>query len=102
MSEPIKKSDCEDELNTIINNKIVKQLFSTLPKTKTIRQNIQNINNHILNELGITIKRTQKQYRIDGKKIKETYLSLEQGTIIKGYLERIEKYKNEPQACLIL
>ena len=101
LSEPIQKKDCEDKLNTIINDKIVKQLFSTLPNTKSSRKLIENINNHILNELGVSIQQTRKQYREDGKIKEYKLLSLEQGTIIKGYLERIEKYKNEPQACLI-
>ena len=98
LSQPIKKSEVEDKLNSIINVKKTQQLFSTFPKTQTSRKLIENINNHILNELGITIKQTRKKYREEGK-LKETkILSLEQGDILKGYLERSN---NSNQDCLI-
>ena len=82
LSEPVKKSDVSSKLNDIIQNKKTRQLFSSLSRTKSDRENIKNINNHILNEIGVSIKLTRKQYRLDGKKKEEIYLSLEKGEIL--------------------
>ena len=98
LSQPIKKSEVEDKFNSIINVKKTKQLFSTLPNTQTSRQLIDNINKNILNEIGVSIVQTRKQYREEGKKKEVIYLSLEQGEILKGYLERS---KNSNEDCLI-
>lgn len=98
LKQPMKKSDVENELNSIINIKKTKQLFSTLPNTETSRKLIDNINNHILNEIGCSIVQTSKRYKDEGKRKEFKILSLEQGEILKGYLERS---KNCNQECLI-
>ena len=95
LQEPIKKTDIIDKLNDIIQSKKTKQLFSSLPKTNSHRQTIKNINNHILNEFGVSIIQERKQYRKDGKKIEYINLYIQNGDILQGYIDR------RAEECLI-
>jgi len=75
----------------------VKQLFNTYPKRGGDKKIFENVNNHILSELGFEFISKRKQYRDKTTcKMKETKIyTVGYCKILKDYLERKEKKEEE-------
>lgn len=82
-----------EKFNEYFRDPTIKQLFNTYPKKGGEKKLYENVNHHILNELGFQFISKRKQYRDDTTgKMKETNLyTIGKCKILENYLKRDEE-----------
>ena len=74
----------------------IKKLFINYPKNGGVKNLFNNVNNHILNELGFELKKKRKQYKdkLTGKMKEYNNYTIGTCEILTNYLKRVDN-KNE-------
>jgi hypothetical protein len=99
----LKADELRKNLSEFLKNPYLRNLFKTLPNGNNPKKIFTNVENHILDELGMSFIKTRRRYRDEITKQRKTefFYTLGYGEILKGYFERKqEKEKEEEQQAL--
>ena len=102
-NKELKADELRKNLSEFLKNPYLRNLFKTLPNGNNPREIFNNVDNHILEELGMAFIKTRRRYKDEttGKRKEEYIYNIGYGEILKGYIERKqEKEKEEEKQAL--
>ena len=98
--EYLKAEDLRNHFKTYFKDPSIKRLFSSYPKKGGDKKLFNNVNNHILSELGFEFVSKRKQYKdkTTNKKKEYNIYTLGYSKILNDYLLRIEEKQLKEEA----
>jgi hypothetical protein len=96
----LKADELRKNLSIFLKNAYLRNLLKTLPNGNNPREIFNNVDIHILEELGMAFTNTRRRYKDEttGTRKEEYIYNIGYGEILKGYIERKqekEKKKKE-------